>query len=53
MKLALALAILIVTLNGCVVVPVAPYRARYVAPGVVVPAPVIVVRPWYYRRWGF
>jgi hypothetical protein len=56
MKLALALAVLITTLGGCVVVP-ARYPGPgpgYDAPAAVYPAPVVVIRPWwpwYYRRW--
>jgi hypothetical protein len=53
MKLALALAVLVTSLGGCAVVPVGPPGPGYVAPAVVVPAPVVVVRPWYYRRWGY
>ncbi len=56
MKLALALAVLVTTLGGCVVVPARYPGPGYAAPAVVVPAPVVVVRPWfywpwYYRRW--
>jgi hypothetical protein len=38
-------------LSGCVVAPVGPPRG-YVAAGVVVPAPVVVVHGGYYwHRW--
>ena len=39
-------------LAGCVVVPAGPPRA-YVGPrvAVVAPAPVVVVRPYYYYRY--
>jgi hypothetical protein len=56
MKLALALAVLVATLGGCAIVPVG-YPGGYPGPGyagpaAVYPAPVVVVRPWYYhRRW--
>ena len=52
MKLALALAVLVTTLGGCVVVPARYPGPGYAAPAVVVP-PVVVARPWYYRRWGY
>src|ERR1700694_2271784 len=53
MKLALALAVLVAPLGGCVVVPARYPGPGYAAPAVVVPASVVVVRPWYYRRWGY
>jgi hypothetical protein len=53
MKIALAIAVLVTTLGGCVVVPARYPGPGYAAPAVVVPAPVVVVRPWYYRRWGY
>jgi len=52
MKYAIALAFASLTLSGCVLVPVGPPGSgAYVArPAVVVPAPFVVVRP-YYRPW--
>jgi hypothetical protein len=51
MKNVLTVAALASLLGGCVVAPVGPPGGVYVASRVVVPAPVVVVRPWYYRRW--
>jgi hypothetical protein len=51
MKKLLAGAVLVSLLGGCAVVPVGPPGAVYVAPRAFVPAPVVVVRPWYQRRW--
>jgi hypothetical protein len=52
-KLALALAVLVTTLSGCVVVPARYPGPGYAAPAVVVPAPLVVGRPWYYGRWRY
>jgi hypothetical protein len=54
MKILLTVAALVLLLGGCAVVPVGPPGAGYYAPSVVVPAPVVVVRPGYgyYRRWN-
>jgi hypothetical protein len=51
MKLALALAVLVATLSGCAIVPVGYPGPAYAA--VAVSVPLVVVRPWYYRRWGY
>lgn len=50
MKSALVVLLTSLSLWGCAVVPVAPPVA-YVAPREVVPAPVVVVRPWYRGWW--
>ena len=50
MKNLLAVAALVSLLGGCAVVPVGPPGGVYFAPRVVVPVPLVVVRPWYYRR---
>jgi hypothetical protein len=50
MKSTLVVLLASLSLWGCAVVPVAPPVA-YVGPRVVVPAPVVVVRPWYHRWW--
>jgi hypothetical protein len=51
MKTLLTAAVLVSILGGCAVVPVGPPGGPYYGPRVVIPAPVVVVRPWYYRRW--
>lgn len=50
MKVLLTLALVVSTLGGCAIVPLAP-RVAYVAPRRIAVAPVVVVRPYYYRRW--
>lgn len=50
MKVLLTLALAVSTLGGCAIVPLAPPVA-YVAPGRIAVAPVVVVRPFYFRRW--
>jgi hypothetical protein len=49
-----------ISLSGCVVAPVGPPSGAYVGAQVVVPAPYVAVRPYYYwygphfydgRRW--
>ncbi|MHB8493637.1 MAG: hypothetical protein ACYC9Z_10000 [Casimicrobiaceae bacterium] len=50
MKVLLTLAVVVSTLGGCAIVPLAP-RVAYVAPRRIAVAPVVVVRPYYYRRW--
>ena len=51
MKNLLAAALLVCLMDACAVVPVGPPGPVYVAPRAVVSAPLVVVRPWYYRRW--
>jgi hypothetical protein len=53
MKLTLAFTVLVATLAGCAVVPIGPPGPGYSARALVVPAPIVVVRPGYYRRWGY
>lgn len=50
MKVVLTLALIVATLGGCAIVPLAPPVA-YVAPRRIAVAPVVVVRPFYFRRW--
>jgi hypothetical protein len=50
MKVLIAVALVASALGGCAVVPLAPPVA-YVAPRWIAVAPVVVVRPYYYRRW--
>ena len=52
MRSTIALTLLALILGGCAVVPVGPpvaYGAPRVVVAAAVPAPVVVVRPWY--RW--
>ena len=50
--LVAAVTALACTLAGCAVVPVGPPAGSYYyGPRVVVPAPAVVIRPWYYQRW--
>lgn len=51
MRILLAVTALACTLGGCAVVLVGPPEGAYYGPRVVVPAPLVVVRPWYYRPW--
>ena len=50
MKTLLTFALVVSTLGGCAIVPLAP-RVAYVAPRRIAIAPVVVVRPFYFRRW--
>jgi len=45
-----SLLAVVACVSGCVVVPGRPPRAVYVAPAVVVPAPVVAVGVYGYRR---
>ncbi len=46
MKTLIAVVLAATTLSGCVVAPAYPGPGVYVAP-----PPVVVYRPYYYRRW--
>ena len=50
MKTSLVLAVALLTLSGCAVVPYEPAPVVYAAPP---PPAAVVVRPYYYGYYGY